>query len=316
MAKNYIFFLIILFFSFEAKAKLTIFACEPEWGSLAREITQNKADILVATRASQDPYLFPKKTPEMVDMIVKSDLVICSGGNLEQNWLPDLLKFSANEKVHSGKNVIMAFDYVNRLPFQTERNLARVHLNPHNIPPIAIQLLNRLKETDPLNANFYQNSYDSFIKQWNSAIKVWELQIMPLRGKKVVILDDSWLYMIDWMKLSISTKVANKIGSQPNSFEIEAIEKSLKNNLPDMIIFADFEQKDALFRISNDLHIRAVFLPFTVGGLVNTNNLFDLFNFTINRLLVDCSKTACQSFDASQLGRYINYGDTRATQTY
>ena len=38
-----------------ATAALNIFACEPEWGALARELGGDKASIYVATTALQDP---------------------------------------------------------------------------------------------------------------------------------------------------------------------------------------------------------------------------------------------------------------------
>ena len=38
-----------------ALAALNIFACEPEWGALAKELAGDKASVYVATTALQDP---------------------------------------------------------------------------------------------------------------------------------------------------------------------------------------------------------------------------------------------------------------------
>ena len=40
--------------STQAQAKLQVFACEPEWGSLLQELAGDKIDVNVATTALQD----------------------------------------------------------------------------------------------------------------------------------------------------------------------------------------------------------------------------------------------------------------------
>ncbi|MCQ2740702.1 MAG: zinc ABC transporter substrate-binding protein, partial [Alphaproteobacteria bacterium] len=40
---------------------LNIFSCEPEWESLVKEITQDKADVYSATNATQDVHYIQAK---------------------------------------------------------------------------------------------------------------------------------------------------------------------------------------------------------------------------------------------------------------
>ena len=39
-----------------ARADLSVFACEPEWGALSKEIGGDKVSIYVATTGGQDPH--------------------------------------------------------------------------------------------------------------------------------------------------------------------------------------------------------------------------------------------------------------------
>ncbi len=39
-----------------AHADLKVFACEPEWGALVKELGGDKVDIYIATTGKQDPH--------------------------------------------------------------------------------------------------------------------------------------------------------------------------------------------------------------------------------------------------------------------
>ncbi len=297
--KKLIFSFLLFFITTNAQAKITIFACEPEWGSLAREIVKDKANIVTAIRAVQNPAGTIPRDPNLVRMMVNADMVFCSGNNLEKKWLPDLLKKSSNAKIRSGEAILMAADYAAKLkytdlqPNLDGQNIARVHLDPHNIPKIAEKFTELVQFIDPLNQFFYQKSYKDFIQRWNIATKIWEQDIEQLKGLPVVVRNDAWAYMIEWMKLVVVAKIEKENGIEPDRNYLKTVLKNLKTNPAEIIIFADFEDKTAIFDLSKKTKTRVIFLPFTVGGLINTDDLFEMFDHTINRLKTDCSKTVC-----------------------
>ena len=70
---------------------LQVFACEPEWGALARELAADELQVTVATTAFQDPHRLQAK-PSLIAAIRDADLVVCTGADLEIGWLPLLLR--------------------------------------------------------------------------------------------------------------------------------------------------------------------------------------------------------------------------------
>ena len=130
-----------------ATAKFNIFACEPEWGALAKEITGNKAKIYVATGPNQDAHYIRAK-PSLIAKIRIADLVFCTGASLEVGWLPLLLQRGASAEVQPGQpGYLMAADFVNTLekPLVLDRSLGdihpegnpHIHLDPRNIVKLA-----------------------------------------------------------------------------------------------------------------------------------------------------------------------------------
>ncbi|MBO37693.1 MAG: zinc ABC transporter substrate-binding protein, partial [Rhodospirillaceae bacterium] len=65
-----------------ALANLKIFACEPEWGALAKEIAGSKASIYVATGPDQDAH-YIRARPSLIAKIRRANLVFCTGASLE-----------------------------------------------------------------------------------------------------------------------------------------------------------------------------------------------------------------------------------------
>ena len=84
-----------------ARADLRIFACEPEWASLAEEIGGDLVETSSATTAFVDPHYIQAR-PSLISKVRRADLVVCSGAQLEIGWLPVLLQKAKNRDVMPG----------------------------------------------------------------------------------------------------------------------------------------------------------------------------------------------------------------------
>lgn len=276
------------------QAKVRVFACEPEWQSLSQEIGKNYVEAFSATSATQDPHYIRAK-PSLISKIRKADLLICSGSDLEVGWLPILLS-KANKNIQIGKiGNLMASDFVPKIEKSEvlDRSMGdihpsgnpHVHLNPHNILLIARELNNRLKKIDPNNSKNYQKNHDNFVSKWKSSIKLWEVRASKLSGVKVAAHHKSFSYLIDWLKLDEMAILESKSGIAPTSRHLENLLVSLRKEPAKFIIRTPFDPEDASDWISRKTKIKELILPYTVGGDKQNNNLFSLFDNTINLML-------------------------------
>ena len=133
---------------------LKVFACEPEWAALTRELAGSQASVYTATQALQDPHLVQAK-PSLIAAVRNADLVVCTGAELEVAWLPLLLRQAGNPKVQPGQpGHFEAAASVRMLdvPARLDRADGDVHAegNPHiqtdprNIALVAVSLAHRL----------------------------------------------------------------------------------------------------------------------------------------------------------------------------
>jgi len=283
-----IFFFLAFFFSTQlAQAEVTIFACEPQWASLAREIVGPKAEVVTGTRANEDPSQ-TRVTTELGKLIRTATMVFCTGNGLEVAWLDSALNKSANLVVLTKpENLLFAYDYA------ITKTSPYVHLNPHNILPIAAEFTRRIKIIDGLNAIYYQKSYENFASRWQKSVALWEAAAAPIRGQRIVVQNDNWSELTNWLGLEIAAKIPQQKTRLANNKLLEDVLRKLKDNPASVIIFSSAEDKTPALWLSEKANIRVALLPFTVGGAANSADLFQLFSTTINLLRADCSHVAC-----------------------
>jgi zinc/manganese transport system substrate-binding protein len=251
-------------------------------------------DVFSATSATQDPH-YIRARPSLIAKIRQADLLICSGAGLEVGWLPLLLE-KASEKIQIGNSGhIAAADFIK--PLEKPQTLDRsngdihpegnphIHLNPHNISLVAIEILNRLVHIDTKNSDSYKRNYDEFTKKWLQAIKNWEHKASNLRGSSVIVHHKSFTYLIDWLGLKEIASLEPKPGIPPTSSHLEGLLKLLKEQPARLIIRTPYDKREASLWLMKKTGIKAIVLPYTVGGNENSDNLFSMFDDTINLLI-------------------------------
>ena len=286
--------LLLIKFLFSASSfasdQINVFACEPEWKSLAEEIGGDKVKAISATHAKQDPHHI-RARPSLIAKIRRADLIFCSGAGLEVGWMPILLQ-KANSKVQPGKlGYFMASNYtpVLDIPESVDRSHGdvhpegnpHIHLDPHNILLVAKELNRRLAAIDSKNKTYYQDNYNKFINKWKKSILLWEKNIENLKGKRIIIHHKSFDYLLHWMKLDEVASLEVKPGIPPTASHLKNILENINDNPADIIVLSPYDPSEGALWLSKQTKIPFVTLPYTIGGNEESINLFALFDSSI-----------------------------------
>lgn len=277
-----------------AAADLKVFACEPEWAALARDVGGDKVDAYSATHARQDPHHIRAK-PSLIARIRRADLVFCSGADLEVGWLPLLLQRGAGVGVQPGTTgYLMAAEQVPVLekPAVVDRSLGdvhpggnpHVHLNPENILVIARELSRRMTALDPDNATHYLDRLSAFDKSWRAALDRWKPRVKKLAGMPVIVHHKSFSYLFDWMGLKEIATLEVKPGIPPTVSHLNGLLSIARSGNVKVILRAPYDPKDGAEWLSAKTGIPQVELPYTVERNAPAGALVDLFDRTITLL--------------------------------
>ena len=280
--------------SHAAEAKLQVFACEPEWGSLMQELAGDKVGVDVATTALQDVHQIDAK-PSLIAKMRRADLVVCSGAELEVGWLPQLVRQSGNPKIAGGAGSFMAASQIVTLekPTQIDRANGDVHpegnphvqMDPYRLLAIAKSLDARLAQLDPANAAVYQQRLADFSTRWNAAIKRWSAKAAPLKGRNIIIHHSSWIYLTTWLGMHEIGALEPKPGVPPTSAHLVSLIDLTKSSHTLAIVRSAYQDAKASNWLSEHTGVPAISLPLTVGGDAQSKDLFGLYDSTIDKLL-------------------------------
>ncbi|MBS4097894.1 MAG: zinc ABC transporter substrate-binding protein [Sulfuricella sp.] len=278
-----------------ASAALNVFACEPEWGALARELGGDKVSVYDATNALQDPHRVEAK-PSLVARTRNAELMVCNGAELEVGWLPILLRQSGNPKILPGQpGYFEAAQFVRLLeiPARLDRADGDVHAagNPHiqtdprNIARVATALAQRLGEIDPPNAAYYAARHKDFAARWQAAIRRWEQAAAPLKGATIVVQHKGFPYLEDWLGLKQVAVLEPKPGIEPSVAYLAEMAGRLERQPAKMVLRAAYHDGRASQWLAERLRIPVAVLPYSVGGSEKAKDLFGLFDDTLDKLL-------------------------------
>jgi zinc/manganese transport system substrate-binding protein len=280
--------------SWPALAALEIFACTPEWASLANEIGGERANVFSATNALQDPHHVEAR-PSLIARARRADLVVCTGAQLEIGWLPLVLTQSGNPQIQLGQRGYFEAASAARMievPQRVDRAMGDVHpagnphlhLDPRNVSSVAKALAQRMSLLDAQDASYFLDREIAFQKRWQAATLRWEREAEPLAGMPVVVYHKDLSYFIAWLGLREIGTLEPKPGVPPSAAHLSELLVSLKQTPAKAVVRSAYNDPRAADWLAQQAHVPAVVVPFTVGGTDGAKDLFGLYEDTIRRL--------------------------------
>jgi len=286
-------------------APLEVFACVPEWASLAKAIGGDRlANVTLATSALDNPESM-KPTPGMIASLSKADLIVCTGSGLEDSWLPAMLDRAGNTKVGKGKpGYFMASEYVKLIEDDQDENdhghgeakaaggghmheAGNPHIqgDPNNVRLVAGQLAKRLIALDPEGKDVYSANAKTFIADLTKLTKELQTKAAPLKGINIAVQHGHSVYLLKWLGVKTAATVEPEPGVAPGPAHLTEIIAEVPKDKIKFVIYAPYEDPGASKYVTEKAKIPLVKLPFTVGGSPEASDLFGLYKDSVDRLL-------------------------------
>ncbi len=277
-----------------AHAALSVLACEPEWASLVQELAGDRAKVVSATSARQDPHRIEAR-PALLAQARRAELLVCTGADLEIGWLPLLQRESGNAGIQPGQpGFFEAARFVELLerPALVDRSMGdvhaagnpHIHLDPRNLLKVAEALAARLSALDAANAAHYAARQRDFAARMAAAVARWEREAASLRQTRVLAHHRNWSYLAAWLGLRVAADLEPKPGIEPSAAYLAQLVDRLKAQPAKMVLRTPYQPSRASEWIAERTGMRAVELPFTVGGSARATDLFSLFDDILARL--------------------------------
>ncbi|HXM74055.1 MAG TPA: metal ABC transporter substrate-binding protein [Chthoniobacterales bacterium] len=278
----------------KSEAKLNVVATLPDFGSLAREIGDDKIDIVVLAKATEDPH-FVDARPSFVVSMRNADVLIDGGAELEIGWLPPLLQNARNPKIEIGKPGRVQASAGVRLmnvPTNVTRAAGNVHAlgNPHFMsdPIIAKAVAQHIAQSfsavDPANAASYDANYKKFEAAINAKLQEWGAAMLPFKGQNVVAYHDSWVYFAHRFGVNIDIFLEPKPGIPPSPSHLTEVIARMKAQKIKAIIVEPFHDRRIAEKAASATSAKVVEFSQFPGGLPGTDSYVKLIDTLVSRL--------------------------------
>jgi zinc/manganese transport system substrate-binding protein len=284
-----------------AAGKLNIITATQDLAAIGAEIGGDKITIEAIAKGYQDPH-FVEPKPSFLLKLKKADLLVVVGLQLEIGWLPPLITQSGNSKIQSGSAGYMDMSQyceILEIPTtQVTRAMGDVHplgnphywLNPENGRRIGKAYRTKLSEMLPGDSAYFAQRYADFDKRLTDAIKRWDAQMAPYRGRKVVTYHRSWPNFCEHFGLVVVDYVEPKPGIPPTPSHTLEVINTMKREGIKLILVEPYFDLRTPNSIAQGVGGQVVVLLPSVGGVKEVNDYFQLFDYDIKLLSEAFSK--------------------------
>lgn len=276
--------------------KLNVVTSTTDLAALAQEVGGDRINVDSIAKGYQDPH-FVEAKPSFLLKLRQADLLISVGLQLEIGWLPPLITQCGNPRVQvSAPGYLDASQFAEILEIptgQVTRAMGDVHplgnphywLDPDNGRRVARGIADKLAELDPGDGAYFQQRFQDFDKRLTAAEKVWENEMKPFRGRKVVTYHRSWPNFAKHFGLDVVGYIEPRPGIPPTpQHTIELMQLMRQDNVKVELIEPYFDLKTPN-SIARETGAQVLVLLPSVGGEKQVTDYFKLFDYDIGLLM-------------------------------
>jgi zinc/manganese transport system substrate-binding protein len=279
-----------------AAGKIKIVTATTDLASLAQEVGGDHIEVESIARGYQDPH-FVEAKPSFLLKLRQADLLIVVGLELEIGWLPPLINQSGNPRIQpNSAGYLDASQFAEILEKPTgivTRAMGDVHpfgnphywLDPDNGRRVAQGIANKLASMQPGEAAYFNSRFADFSKRLTDAEKIWDAEMQPYHGRKVITYHRSWPNFLKHFGLVSVGEVEPRPGIPPTpSHTLELINMMKRDNVKIILVEPYFDLKTPN-AIARETGAQVVVMPPSVGGEKVITDYFKLFDYDLALLI-------------------------------
>lgn len=288
--------LLLVAMSSPAQAKLRIVASTPDLGSIAAEVGRERVEISSLAKGTEDPHFVDAK-PSFIRILNQADVLIEGGADLEVGWLPPLVLNARNAKIQLGlPGRIIAAEVIRLREVPTgplDRSLGDVHpfgnphfaLDPVNGKLIARLMAERFCAVAPGDCEVFKANLKQFEDKIDARLAVWQRQMAPLRGTKVVSYHKSYSYFAERFGLRVVNTIEPKPGIPPSASHVRDLVAQMRaDGVALIVIEPNHERKTPAF-LAQETGAKVVLVPSMVGGSKEAGDFLSFFDHIVKTLV-------------------------------
>ncbi|PWU09085.1 MAG: zinc ABC transporter substrate-binding protein [Verrucomicrobia bacterium] len=263
-----------------ALAKLNVVATTPDFGAIAAVIGGDQVSVTTLAKPTEDPHFVDAK-PSFILKLNRADAVIEGGADLEIGWLPRLLDEARNTKLAPGAPGRIACNpgiQLLEVPATMDRSKGDIHAagNPHfltdpaNAKIVAEHIAESFTQLDPKSASLFAANLKRFSARLDEKLSLWDKELAPFRGQRVVAYHDSWPYFAHHFGLKIDLFLEPKPGIPPTPVHLADVILQMRAGHVRAILVEPYQSRKTAQTVGAETGATVVDVSQFPGGIKGT----------------------------------------------
>jgi ABC-type Zn uptake system ZnuABC Zn-binding protein ZnuA len=291
-------------------AVVLLVGAPPAWGGDALSVVTTTTDLRALVDAvggdrvrveslapaQHDPHAVEVK-PGQLARLREAALLVRVGLDHEP-WLPRALRAAGNPRLYPrAAGDLDVSTGVELLQTETVRarpergghvhGLGNTHywLDPENARVITATILGGLARAAPADHARFTANRARFIERLDAGLARWSRAAAPLRGLRVVVAHDSWVYFARRFGLVVVAAIEPSPGVPPSPQSLAALTARMREVGVPLVIAEPWSNGAVVSQVAARAGARVVTLPSSVGADPEAPDYLALFDLDVRRLV-------------------------------
>ncbi len=267
----------------------------PDLKSITEFIGGDRVEVFAIATGFQNPHFVDPK-PSYILKLVKADMFVTVGLDLETGWVPPLLNSARNANIlKGGSGYVDASVNVPLLqvPTSVNRGEGDIHIygNPHYwLDPaigkvIAQNIFDGLVRIDRSSESYFRENLKKFTEKLDAKTKEWAEKMRPFKGTKIIAYHNEWPYFEQRFGFNIVDFLEPKPGIPPSPSQLSKVIDEMKRENIKIIITSPYFTVESADLVARSVGGMVVTLATSVGAEESIRTYFDLFDYNITRMI-------------------------------
>ena len=210
--------------------------------------------------------------------------------------MPPLLESARNSRIGAGSpGRVVASEGIRliEIPSSFDRSKGDVHSlgNPHFLvdpvaaKTVAANIASHFVAVDPKSAALYRANLSKFNTTIDSRLKIWQQQLAPYRGSKIVTYHKDFGYLANRFGLLIVENLEPKPGIAPSPAHLAQVIGTMRTTGARVILVQPFQNRKTAETVARQTGATVLDVPQQPGALPNTGSYIDLMDSIVKTLV-------------------------------
>ncbi len=278
----------------ESAAKIRVITTTTDLKAFTQAVGGDLVEVDALVRASQNPHDLEVR-PSLMIKVRQADLLVMNGLDLDQ-WADAVVHGANNPKVVVGApgrvDASQGIPVLEAPRTRLDRSMGDVHpygnphytLDPAIVPTVTANILDGLTRIAPESRPTFERNRQEFLERLEQAMARWSTALAPLKGAKVVVDHNMWVYFLTRFGLVQAGSIEERPGIPPTPPHLARLIQIMKAEKVRVILTAPWADRKLSERVAQEAGAKTALMAIAVGAVKGTDTYIETIDYNVRTI--------------------------------